>query len=127
MFKPPLTGSGVELMGFAGAVVTAFALGRTQQARGHIAVDVLLNVLSSYVRKWLMIVSNAVCAIFFGLATWQVALKALVLQRTGEVTETLRIIYYPFTLAVAVGCLALALSLIMDVLLLIHPEKETKP
>lgn len=112
-----------ELMGFAGAVVTAFALGRTQQAKGHIAVDVLLNALAPHLRRVLMIVSHSLCALFFGVAAWQVAQKALVLLRTGEVTETLRMIYYPFTFAVALGCVVLTLALIIDVIVLLHPGK----
>ena len=118
----PIRGT-FELMGFAGAVVTAFALGRTQQAKGHIAVDVLLNVLSPSLRRVLMMTSHCLCALFFSLAAWQVAQKALVLMHTGEVTETLRMIYYPFTFAVALGCAALTLSLIIDVIAMLYPEK----
>ena len=118
----PIRGT-FELMGFAGAVVTAFALGRTQQAKGHIAVDVLLNVLSPHLRKVLMMTSHCLCALFFSLAAWQVAQKAMVLMNTGEVTETLRMIYYPFTFAVALGCVALTLSLIIDVIAMLYPEK----
>ena len=118
----PIRGT-FELMGFAGAVVTAFALGRTQQAKGHIAVDVLLNVLSPRLRRVLMMTSHCLCALFFSLAAWQVAQKALVLMHTGEVTETLRMIYYPFTFAVALGCAALTLSLIIDVIAMLYPEK----
>lgn len=115
-----------ELMGFFGAVVTAFALGHTQRTKGHIAVDILLHSFAPYLRRPLLIFSYGLCAVFAGLAAWQVAVKAMVLLRTGEVTETLRIIYYPFTFAVALGCLALAVTLVLDVIVLIRPEKEKK-
>jgi hypothetical protein len=44
--------------------------------------------------------------------------------RTGEVTETLRIIYHPFVYAVAAGCIALALVLLLDLFRLFAPAKE---
>ena len=121
----PILGT-FELMGFFGAVVTAFALGHTQEKKGHIAVDVLLHALAPQVRRPLMIVSYALCAVFAVLAAWQVAVKATVLLRTGEVTETLRMIYYPFTFAVALGCLVVAVVLAVDVIGLIRGGKETQ-
>jgi hypothetical protein len=35
---------------------------------------------------------------------------------TGEVSETLRVIFYPFTYAVAVGCAVLGLVFLVDLL-----------
>ena len=119
----PIKGT-FELMGYFGAVVTAFALGYTQFHKGHIAVDVLINTFSDKTRKLLQIVNNGVCSVFFGIAAWQIAVKANTLMNTGEVTETLRIIYYPFTYAVAFGCLVLALVMLTDLLKNLIPQKE---
>ena len=54
--------------------------------------------------------------VFFGIAGWQVAKWGTILWKTGEVTETLRIIFYPFTYGVALGCLILTLVLLVDLL-----------
>ena len=53
---------------------------------------------------------------FFGIVTWQVFNYATTLRQTGEVTETLQIVYYPFTYAVALGCLILAITFFVDFL-----------
>jgi len=119
----PIRGT-FELMGFFGAVVTAFALGYTQIRRGHIAVDVLINTFSEKTREALNLINSIICLLFFGIATWQIAKKATTLLTTGEVTETLRIIYYPFTYAVALGCALIALVFLSD--LLRYPEKHDK-
>ena len=119
----PIKGT-FELMGFFGAIVTAFALGYTQLNKGHIAVDVLINTFSAKTRKILQGINNGVCTVFFGIAAWQIAVKATNLMTTGEITETLRIIYYPFTYAVAFGCLVLALVMLTDLLKSLIPEKE---
>jgi hypothetical protein len=61
-------------------------------------------------------VNSLVCGLFFAVATWHIVKKASVLRTTGEVTETLQIIYYPFTYAVALGCLVLAFTFFVNFL-----------
>ena len=51
IFWVPIRGT-FELMGFSGAVVTAFALGYTQMKKGHISVDVLVEKFPSLHRRW---------------------------------------------------------------------------
>jgi TRAP-type C4-dicarboxylate transport system permease small subunit len=119
----PIPGT-FELMGYAGAVVTAFALGYTQFTNGHISVDVLVNAYPKPLKRLVTVVNTGVCGVFFGLAAWHVMQKALTLMRVGELSETLRIIYYPFTLAVAFGCLILCLALFTDFLKALFSPKE---
>ena len=119
----PITGT-FEMMGFFGAIVTAFALGYTQIKRGHIAVDVLVNSFSDKTKKVLSIINNTICCLFFLLAAWQIAVKATTLMKTGEVTETLQVIYYPLTYAVAFGCLVLSLTLITEIIRVFIPEER---
>jgi len=116
----PISGT-YELMGFFGSVVTAFALGYTRMMRGHVSVDVLINTFSENTKSALNILNNFICLIFFVIASWQMAKKATTLLTTGEVTETLKIIYYPFTYAAAAGCVLLSLIFLAD--LIRHPEK----
>ena len=116
----PIPGT-FELMGFFGAVTAAFALGYTQLRRGHIAVDVLIGRFSRGTRRALDAVNSLVCMIFFAVVAWQIGLKATVLMRSGEVTETLRVAYHPFTYGVAVGCGALALVFFADLVRAIRP------
>ena len=119
----PIRGT-FELMGYFGAIVTAFALGYTQMKRGHISVDVLVNTFSDKRRKVVDTINYTVCFLFFGVAAWQIAVKATTLMNTGEITETLRIIYYPFTYGVALGCAVLSLVLFTDLIKSFIPKKE---
>jgi TRAP-type C4-dicarboxylate transport system permease small subunit len=115
LFWFPIRGT-FELMGYFGAVVTAFALGYTQIKRGHIAVDIVVLRFSKKTQKILHAVNHLVCMAFFIIVTWQVSKYATTLWETGEVTETLQIVYYPFTYAVALGCLILAFTFLVDIL-----------
>jgi len=105
-----------ELMGFFGAIVTASALGYTQIKRGHIGIDIVVNQFSAKTQRILSGINYFICMVFFGIAGWQIAKWATVLWKTGEVTETLRIIFYPFTYGVAFGCFVLTLVLFVDLL-----------
>ncbi|MBW2109059.1 MAG: TRAP transporter small permease [Deltaproteobacteria bacterium] len=111
----PVSGT-FELMGYFGAVATALALGFTQIKRGHIAVDIVVQRFPKRLRTLLAGINGLVCMAFFGVVTWQIAEYAITLFRTGEVTETLRIVYYPFTFAVALGFGVLCLVLLTDFL-----------
>ncbi len=119
----PISGT-FELMGFFGAIVTAFALSDTQSKRGHIAVNILINTFPKTIRRGLHVINNAICMLFFGVATWQITIKAMILQNTGEVTETLRIIYYPFTYSVAFGCAVLSLAFFTDIMKSLFGREE---
>jgi len=105
-----------ELMGFLSAVITAFALGYTQIKRGHIGIDLVVMQFSEKAQRILNGINYLLCMVFFSLAGWQIAKYATTMWRTGEVTETLRIIFYPFTYGVALGCFVLSLVLLADFL-----------
>jgi TRAP-type C4-dicarboxylate transport system permease small subunit len=111
-------------MGYFGAVVMAFALGYTQMQRGHIAVDIVVLGFPKRAQRVLNGINSLLCMAFFAIASWQIARYATTLWRTGEVTETLRIIYYPFTYAVALGCATLSLVFLTGFLKTIFESKD---
>lgn len=119
----PVTGT-FELMGYFGAIVTAFALGYTQINRGHISVDILVLRFSEKTQRVLNAINYCFCMIFFAIVAWQISKYATTLLKTGEITETLRIIYYPFTYGVALGCAILSLVFLTDLLKTLSPGKE---
>ena len=115
----PIRGT-YELMGFFGAIVTAFSLGYTQMKKAHTRVDILVDSFSNKTQVILNAVNQFICTIFFVVAGWFIAKYAATLWRTGEVTETLRIVYYPFTYGVAGGCFLIALVMFVEILKLFY-------
>ena len=113
-----------ELMGFFGAVLTALALGYTQIKRGHVGIDIVVNQFSTKIQRILNGTNYFICMIFFALAGWQITKWATTLWKTGEVTETLRIIFYPFTYGVACGCIILSFALLVDFLKMLIQGKR---
>ncbi|MEW6376946.1 MAG: TRAP transporter small permease [Thermodesulfobacteriota bacterium] len=118
----PLTGA-YELVGFFGALVVALPLGYAQITRSHISVDILATRYSKRVKRMMNAISSFVCMIFFVLVAWQSAIYATTIWKRSETSETLRIIYYPFVYVVAICCLLLAFTLLIDFLKSLLSEK----
>ena len=87
-------------------------------------MNILTDTFPKNIQKIINTINHTICFFFFSVAAWQIAIKAKILMNTGEVTETLRIIYYPFTYCVAFGCAALALVLFADLIKSLLPEEE---
>ena len=119
----PVSGT-FELMGYFGAIVTAFAMAYTQMRRGHIAVDIVVLGFSKKTQRILSSINYSICMVFFAIVAWQIAKYATILVKTGEITETLRIIYYPFTYGVSLGCAVLSLAFLTDLLKSISKKGE---
>jgi TRAP-type C4-dicarboxylate transport system permease small subunit len=56
----------------------------------------------------------SVNTVFFGIISWETLKWGMKIGRTGEVSETLKIIYHPFVYCLAIGFAALAFSLLVD-------------
>lgn len=121
----PIRGT-FELMGYFGAVVTAFALGYTQLSKGHIAVDIVVMRFPKGLKRVTEAINSILLCIFFSFVTYQIARFATNLKDTGEVSETLRIIYYPFSYATAFGCGALAFVFFVELLKSIFQKENAR-
>lgn len=113
-----------ELVGFAGAVAVACALGATQRRKDHIVVDIISRSYPAPVARLVDCIQYLITLAFFAIIACQVFRHAMELRSNGEVSETLKIIYYPFVVCVAAGCAAMALNLAIDV---IHLFERPKP
>jgi len=115
VFGMPYRGA-YELVAFLGAVVTAFALGYTQRKKSHIVVDILTETFRPGVKKVLDGISYFIGMVFFALISWVIFKWGIKIAGSGEVSETLKIAYYPFIYAVAAGFAFLCLTLLLDFL-----------
>ncbi len=105
-----------ETVGFLGAIVIAFALGYTQKRKDHIVVDILTEKFPKKVNRVLDGINYFITTIFFAIVAWQVFIWGMKISRSGEVSETLKIIFHPFIYSVSLGFAAFSLTLILDFL-----------
>jgi len=114
-FNAPYRGA-YELVGFMGAIVIAFALGYTQKRKDHIVVDILTEKFPKRVNRVLDGVNYFITTIFFVLVSWQVFIWGMKISKSGEVSETLKIVFHPFIYSVSLGFAVFSLTLVIDFL-----------
>jgi len=103
-----------ETVGFLGAIVIAFALGYTQKRKDHIVVDILTEKFPKRVNRVLDGINYFITMIFFAIISWQVFVWGMKISKSGEVSETLKIIFHPFIYSVSFGFAVFSLTLIID-------------
>lgn len=113
IFQIPFSGC-YEIVSFLGAIVTAAALGHTQRNRDHIIVDILSDKFPPRIKKAVDAVSYLIITVFFIVVARQTFLWGMKIRESGELSETLKIIYHPFIFGVALGFAFLALSGAVD-------------
>ena len=112
-FGVPVRGT-FEIMGFLGAVIFAFSLGYSHEKKEHLYVSIIFDRFPEKVKKAARVINSLVCIFFFSLVSWQLIKKALILKNVHEVSETLRIAYYPFILIFSFGVAVLVLVFIYE-------------
>ena len=125
IFQVPVSGT-YEIVSFLGAIVTAGALGYTQKRKDHIVVDILSEKFPSPVKRVLDRISCILVLVFFSIVSWQTFVYAKRLMRTGELSETLKIAYYPFVVLVGIGFAVLSLTSFLDLIETFWTREEKK-
>ena len=115
ILKSPVPGA-IEIVGFLGVIITAFALAHTYLKRGHIKVEFIVMRLSSGVQKILSLIASVLSLALFVVIAWQSFEFGRVLQKTGEVSMTQGIPFYPFVYAISFCSLAVCLVLIGEII-----------
>jgi len=105
-----------ETVGFLGAIVIAFALGYTQKRKDHIVVDILTANFRKRVNRVLDGINYFITMIFFAIISWQVFVWGMKISKSGEVSETLKIVFHPFIYSVSFGFAVFSLTLLIDFL-----------
>jgi TRAP-type C4-dicarboxylate transport system permease small subunit len=113
--KRPIVGT-YELVAFSGAIVIGFALPLTSWLRAHIFVDFFILKFSQKSRNIFNISTRCVVIILFFLIGWNLIKYGMDLQKSGEVSLTLQMPFYPVAYGLAVACFIQCLVMVCDIL-----------
>jgi len=113
MFSDPFSGT-VEVATWLGAISGIFALGYAQLHKGHVFIDLLINILPKMVSKMIHTVMNLVSIWFFLVAGWLLFQHGVNMMGNGVVSETLRIPFYPIVQLCSLGFIGLVLAIIKE-------------
>ncbi len=119
----PILGS-YELVSLGAAVFVGFALPHTSMANANIKVDTLLAKLSGW-RKGVMAWSTRIMSMgLFVIIGLYLAKKGLSMYRSGEMSPTLQIPFYPVAYCLALCCFMQAVVLVGDIVKAVRGEYE---
>ncbi|MFO8163030.1 MAG: TRAP transporter small permease [Desulfatiglandales bacterium] len=113
MFRMPIPGT-YELVSFLGAVAVSFAMAHTSAKKGHVAVTLVVQLLPRRLQGVIEIFISVFGIMLFGLIARQSVLYALDTQRSGEVSVTLQLPFYPVIYGIALSAAVVCIILIVD-------------
>jgi len=112
-FRKPIPGT-YEIVALLGAVAASFAMAHTLTARGHVAVSLIVQLFSKRLQGTIESLISVFGFVLFGLIAWQSVLYGMDCQRSGEVSLTLQLPFYPIIYGVALGAGVVCLVLLVD-------------
>ena len=101
-------------MGFMGALIFALSFGYSHEKKEHIYVSILFDLFPPKIQRAARRINALLTIVFFALLSFQLVKNALNLKAVEEVSETLRIAYYPVILVLAFGAAYLVLLIILE-------------
>src|SRR4030042_3262182 len=113
-----------ELVAFAGAVVIGFSVPFTSWVRGHIYVDFFVQKFSLPVRQRVHITTRGLGIGLFVMIGWNLILMGKDLYKSGEVSSTLQMPFYPIVYGIGVCCFIQALVLVGDIVKIFRGQYE---
>lgn len=120
-FKHPIVGT-FELVGFSAAVVLGFSIPYTTSMRGHITVEFLTMKLSKSVKRILLVITRFLGIFLFIIMGYNMFIFGSDLSKSGEVSATLQIPFYPIAFGIGVCCFLQALTQLVDVIAIIRRQ-----
>lgn len=103
-----------EVIGWLSAAAMSMALGTVQRHRGHVAMELVVDKLGGRSRAIVEALMALMSLLLFAAVSFYVARYGRVLHETGSLSQTLRVIVFPWVYLVAAGCTGLLLALLVD-------------
>ncbi len=114
-FNKPIVGA-YELVALAGAVAIGFSMPRTALLRAHIYVDFMIATFPRTVRNLFNVTTRLLVILLFLTIGWNLLWFGWDLQKSGEVSLTLQMPFYPVAYGVGICCFIQCLVMVCDII-----------
>jgi TRAP-type C4-dicarboxylate transport system permease small subunit len=122
-FGRPILGT-YELVSFLGAVVIGCCLPHTSWMRKHVFVDFLILRFSQKVRNIFNIATRWLVIFLCFWIGWNLIRYGMDLHKTGEVSITLRMPFYPLTFGIGICFFAVCWVLFGDIIKILRRQYD---
>ena len=109
----PITGS-MEIIQYGGSIVFGFSIPYATLMGAQVLVDLITQKLAPKSRKGIEVVTRGIGILLFLFVSYNFFLYALDVKRTGELTASFKIPYYPFCFAISLSFLFHSLTIFCD-------------
>ena len=109
----PIVGT-MEIIQFSGAVVIGFSIPYASWKKSHIYVDMIVNNLSPKKKMILNGITRLMGMALFVFIGINFIVYGLDLMRTGEVSASFRLPYYPIAFGLSLSCFLQTLTLLAE-------------
>jgi TRAP-type C4-dicarboxylate transport system permease small subunit len=120
-FGHPITGS-MEIIQYGGSIVFGFSIPYATWIGAQVLVDLVTSKLSPKSRKTINAVTRVIGIIIFLFVSYNFFMYALDVKRTGELTASFKIPYYPFCFAISLSFLFQSLTIFCDLIKTLQGE-----
>jgi TRAP-type C4-dicarboxylate transport system permease small subunit len=110
----PIPGT-YELISFLGGLVIGFSVPRTSQMEGHVNVDFMVVKMPEPQKKIINAATRLMAMLFFALIGSSLTSIGLDLHTTKEVSQTLKVPYYPVAFGLGLAFLIQAAQYFLDI------------
>jgi len=119
----PITGS-MEIIQYGGSIVFGFSIPYATWMGAQVIVDLITQKLSPKNQKRVKAITRSVGIIIFLFIAYNFFIYALDVKRTGELTASFKIPYYPFCFAISLSFLFQSLTVFCDLIKTVQGEKK---
>jgi len=119
----PITGS-MEIIQYGGSIVFGFSIPYATWMGAQVIVDLVTQKLGLINQKKIKAVTRSIGIIMFLFIAYNFFMYALDVKRTGELTASFKIPYYPFCFAISLSFLFQSLTIFCDLIKTLQGEKH---
>jgi TRAP-type C4-dicarboxylate transport system permease small subunit len=105
-----------EIVGLLLALVVGFAIPQVSLDRGHVYMEILLNVVSARPRAILNTITRIFCIVLFIIIGYNLFSVGYEFQVSGEVSPTIQLPFYPMAYAIGICCFIECFVFILDII-----------
>jgi TRAP-type C4-dicarboxylate transport system permease small subunit len=113
-FRMPIIGA-YELVAFGGGIVIGLSLPLTSYKKGHILVDDFLKGFSKDTRKYVHLTTRLLGLGLFTIISWNMFVMGMDMIRSGEVSLTLEMPFYPVVFGIGTACIVQCLVFLVQI------------
>ena len=122
-FGHPIMGT-YEIVGQSLALVIGFGIPKVSLDRGHVYMEFVTEKLSKRSRATLNTFTRIICILLFILIAYNLFGVGNEFRRSGEVTSTIRLPFFPLAYGVGVCCFLQCFVFLFDILQIWRGEYE---